>query len=196
MTEIKTAGAGIAGMIGLGAAVLLFGEPWLGGSGLGLETWLFAGGVLCMLIELVVPGFGVFGVLGIGGILGGVFLALGGDGAAVCWMAVSLLLASAIFWWLVKRLPASPLGRHLILHDAETAAAGFMTQNVRKELLGKTGTVVTPLRLAGIVRLENEILDVVSEGEFLPVGCKVVVSQLRGATIVVRRYHDAEEEGR
>lgn len=194
MTEIKTAGTGVAGMVGLGAAGLLFGEPWLGGSGLGLETWLFAGGVLCMLIELVVPGFGVFGVLGIGGILGGVFLALGGDGAALGWMALSLLLASFIFWWLLKRLPESPLGRHLILNDAETSAAGFMTQTVRQELLGKIGTVVTPLRLAGTIRLGNELLDVVSEGEFLPAGCKVVVSQLRGTTIVVRRYHDAEEE--
>ena len=194
MTEIKTAGTGVAGLIGLGAAVLLFGEPWFGGSGLGLETWLFAGGVLCMLIEMVVPGFGVFGVLGIAGILGGVFLALGGDGAAVGWMALSLLIASILFWWLLKRLPSSPLGRHLILEDAETTAAGFMTQAVRQELLGKTGTVVTPLRLAGTVRLEDELLDVVSEGEYLPAGCKVVVSQLRGATIVVRRYHEEEEE--
>lgn len=194
MTEIKTAGAGVAGMVGLGAAVLLFGEPWFSGSGLGLAAWLFAGGVLCLLIELVVPGFGLFGVLGIGGILGGVFLALGGDGAAVGWMALSLLIASVLFWWLVKRLPSSPLGRRLILRDAETSDAGFMTQAVRKELLGKVGTVVTPLRLAGTVRLENELLDVVSEGEFLPVGCKVVVSQLRGATIVVRRSHDAEGE--
>nr|WP_320145920.1 NfeD family protein [uncultured Anaeromusa sp.] len=194
MTEIKTAGTGVAGMVGLGAAALLFGEPWLGGSGVGLEAWLFAGGVLCMLIELVVPGFGVFGVLGIAGILGAVFLALGGDGTAIGWMVVSLLIASGLFWWLVKKLPESPLGRRLILRDAETSAAGFMTQTVRQELLGKIGTVVTPLRLAGTVRLENEILDVVSSGEFLPAGCKVVVSQLRGATIVVRRYHDTEEK--
>ena len=80
------------------------------------------------------------------------------------------------------------------MEDAETTAAGFMTQTVRQELLGKTGTVVTPLRLAGTVRLEDELLDVVSEGEYLPAGCKVVVSQLRGATIVVRRYHEEEEE--
>ena len=46
----------------------------------------------------------------------------------------------------------------------------------------------------GTVRLEDELLDVVSEGEYLPAGCKVVVSQLRGATIVVRRYHEEEEE--
>ena len=69
-------------------------------------------------------------------------------------------LAGLLFWWLLKRLPSSPLGRHLILEDAETTAAGFMTQAVRQELLGKTGTVVTPLRLAGTVRLEDELLDV------------------------------------
>ena len=147
-----------------------------------------------MLIEMVVPGFGLFGVLGIAGILGGVFLALGGDGAAVGWMALSMLIASVLFWWLLKRLPSSPLGRRLILEDAETSAAGFRTQTVRQELLGKTGIVVTPLRLSGTIRLNNEILDVVSEGEFLPVGCKVVVIQLRGATIVVRRYHEEEAE--
>ncbi|NIP83498.1 MAG: nodulation protein NfeD, partial [Gemmatimonadetes bacterium] len=69
LIEIKTPTFGLAGLTGVVALGLFFGGHYLVGLA-GMEEFIIMGvAVVLLAIEaFVVPGFGVFGILGIGGI--------------------------------------------------------------------------------------------------------------------------------
>lgn len=54
------------------------------------------------------------------------------------------------------------------------------------DLIGKVGVTFTPLRPAGTVIIDDERLDVVSEGSFTEKDKKVKVVKVEGSRIVVR----------
>jgi membrane-bound serine protease (ClpP class) len=109
-TEIKTAGMGVAAFIGLVAALMFFGSQWLTGLAGWFELLLFVSGVLLILIELFVPGFGFWGISGAGCILVSVFLTLGGNVGALSTLSISLVIAIIAFMMILKFLPSSRFG--------------------------------------------------------------------------------------
>ena len=54
-------------------------------------------------------------------------------------------------------------------------------------LAGKRGTTVTPLVPAGKAQFGDELVDVVSTGDLVPKGSPVVVEEVIGSRVVVRR---------
>ncbi len=61
-----------------------------------------------------------------------------------------------------------------------------------RDLLGKSGVVVTTLRPAGKVELEGgRFVDVVSNGEYIEKGAPITVQEINGLRIIVsRKQHD------
>ena len=114
-------------------------------------------------------------------------LALGGDLNAVYAMLAAVLLAIASFALLAKRLPSSRLWKKVVLSDQSTTARGYVSAETKAELIGKEGIVLTELRPAGSILLEDAPFDVVSEGAFIPKGEKVRIVSVNGSRIVVRR---------
>lgn len=190
MTEIKTAGLGIAALVGLGAVLLFFASQWLSGLAGWVEIVLFVAGAVLIVIEIWTPGMGVFGLGGILCILASFFLTLGGDLTALNLMAVSLVMAVVIFLIIVKRLPSSRLWARLVLQDAETTKAGYVSSETYDAYLGRTGVALTLLRPAGVIDIDGAHLDVVSEAQYVPAGTKVKVVSVSGNRVVVRPVQD------
>lgn len=186
MAEIKTAGMGVAALIGLVAAALFFGSQWLSGVAGWIEILLFLAGVVLIIIELYVPGFGFFGIAGITSILASIFFTLGGGLAALNLLAVSLVIAVAIFLVILRWLPESKLWSRVVLQDSEQTMQGYVSGEDYSKFLNKMGTVSTLLRPAGVVEIEGTSLDVVSEGLFIQPGVRVRVVSVTGNRIVVR----------
>lgn len=186
LTEIKTAGLGVAAFIGLIAAALFFGSQWITGIAGWLEILLFFGGILLVFLELYTPGVGLFGISGIIAIFASLFLTLGANEAAINLLAISLIAATVVFLLLIKHLPSSKLWSRLILKDAETKSAGFSTSLDYSQYLDKTGITPTGLRPAGTMIIDNIQLDVVSEGQFVEPNKLVKVVSITGNRIVVR----------
>ncbi len=186
-TEIKTAGMGVAAFIGLLAAMLFFGSQWLTGLAGWFELILFASGVLLILIELFVPGFGFWGISGVSCILVSLFLTLGGNATALSLLSISLLIAIAVFLFILKYLPSSRLWAKLILKDSETTEAGFSSSHDYSAYVGREGVVVTLLRPSGLVDFDGVQLDVISEGQYIEPGVRVKVVSSNGSRIVVKR---------
>ena len=186
LTEIKTAGLGVAAFIGLVAALLFFGSQWITGIAGWLEIILFLGGILLILFELYTPGVGIFGISGIIAIFGSLFLSLGANAAAVNMLAISLMIAIILFLAIAKSLPSSKLWSRLILKDVETKNAGFSSSQDYSSYLGKTGITPTGLRPAGAMIIDGVQLDVVSEGQFVAPKELVKVVSITGNRIVVR----------
>ncbi|MGI6092535.1 MAG: nodulation protein NfeD [Veillonellaceae bacterium] len=186
LTEIKTAGTGVAALVGLVAAGLFFISQWWVGFAGWVELALFFGGLLLLLVELYTPGVGIFGVSGLAAILLSFFLVLGASTAALSLLATSLVIAVLIFLLILKRLPSSKLWTKLVLKDSATDAEGFVSSDDYKAYTDREGIAITPLRPAGIMAIDGKQLNVVSEGQFIPQGTKLKVVNTSGNRIVVR----------
>ncbi|MCE5284739.1 MAG: nodulation protein NfeD, partial [Pelosinus sp.] len=185
-TEVKTAGLGIGGLFGGLAAMLFFVGQYLSGMAGWLEIMLFLAGILLLIMELFIPGFGLWGISGMGCIIGSFFLALGGNTAALSSMAVSLIMAIMVFLVILKYLPTSRLWHKLILKDQQTAQAGFTSSHNYESYLGKSGVALTLLRPSGLAEFDGQQLDVVSEGKYLEAGTKIKVVKVAGSRIIVK----------
>ena len=186
MTEIKTAGLGVAALLGLAATALLFGTQWLSGLATWVEVLLFLVGLILIVVEFFIPGMGIFGIAGLGCVFFSLFLTLGGDMNALNIMAGGLVAAIIAFLAILKFLPSSRLWNKLVLKDTEKTEVGYTVSDDQSLLVGQEGIVLTMLRPAGTVEMAEKVYDVVSEGRFVKPGSRVRVLSVNGNRILVR----------
>ena len=67
-----------------------------------------------------------------------------------------------------------------MLYEVITAAEGFISAPNRAELIGSEGKALTDLRPSGAATINNERLDVVTEGEFIKAGTTITVLRSEG----------------
>ncbi len=189
-TEIKTAGMGVAGAVGLLAALLFFGSQWLTGVAGWFEIVLFIIGILLILIELYMPGFGFWGIGGIVCITSSLFLTLGGDIPALSLLSGSLAAAIILFLLLLRFLPSSKLWLKLVLTEGSSPAPASKNENSDyRRYLNKEGVTQSMLRPAGIVLIDGKPLNAVSEGRYIEPGTDVKVVNIEGNSIVVQEIY-------
>lgn len=186
LTEVKTAGAGIAGGIAIIAAAALFGMNFVGGVGSWLEVLLFIVGMGLLILEVFIPGFGIFGIAGIVSILASFYFVLGGNAAAVNWLAVSIVAALVIFALLIKYLPSNPAWNLFVLKDKQENSEGYSVTPDMTQYAGKTGIALTTLRPAGIALIDGVRADVVTFGDYIDAGTDIVVVRVEGSKIFVK----------
>jgi membrane-bound serine protease (ClpP class) len=191
--EIKTAGWGVGGTVGLIALVLFFGSHYVINMADHVEIIVFLTGLVLLGIELVIiPGFGFTGVLGIIAILASFFMTLIGDSPtgsdfmnAGATLSSSFMLSLIGIYFMVKYLPETKFLDFIIVRNKSEKAAGVDNTRFYKDLLGKTGKVTADLKLTGKIEIEGEIYQAISKSEFLLAGEKVKVDKVEGNKIIV-----------
>jgi membrane-bound serine protease (ClpP class) len=184
--ELYSPGFGVPGFMGLSALLLFFYGHLVAGMA-GYETIiLFVIGILLLVAELFLPG-GLIGILGFAAILGSFFLA----SENVIHMGISILIAiiisivASIFMIKVLGRKMS-IFKKIILNDSTNTEQGYVSNVNRVDLLDKKGVTLTQLRPAGKIKIEDEIIDAVSEGAFIQKDQEVKVIKVEGSRIVVR----------
>ena len=86
---------------------------------------------------------------------------------AVNILAGAMLIVGFAGWQLVKRLPADRRGRKLLHNEELTRELGYVSAKRRNDLIGLEGVTLTDLRPAGTARIEDEKIDVVSDGPWV-----------------------------
>ena len=200
MLEMRSPGFGIAGGLGVGGLALFFWGHWLVQLAGWEELLLAVAGVALLAIEvLVLPGFGIAGVLGIVRLLAALVLSLigAGDTAMVivgaAWRVMIALVISIVTGLLLLRfLPRLPFARQMIL-ETNLGAGPLHGSAPESDLhwLGRQGRASSVLRPAGIAEINGKRVDVVSDGELIEPGARIEVMQVDGNRIVVRRLPDA-----
>jgi len=196
--EIKTGAFGLGGVVSLGALGLFFGSGVL----LGLAGWeeviLLALGLVAIGVEVfLLPGFGVAGLLGLGLVGTSIVLAMvsgiptGGDliqAGAILVAALVITVAVAFAW--IRHLPNSRrFGKALIGEELRTET-GYISAPPRPDLVGRMGRALTDLRPAGVVVIDDERIDVVTEGEFVAAGTMVAIIRAESYRHIVRAAND------
>lgn len=201
--ELHTPGLGVAGFISGLCFLVYFWGQFLTGTAEWLEVLLFVGGILCVMLEiLVLPGFGVFGFGGAVMILASLILASQTfywphnayemsefrDSLMVVGLGVAGCIAMAVA--LRRVLPKAPILGRVVLMPPEGEAAADLRQREAivdlSFLVGQRGTMTTPCSPAGIARFDDELIHVVSDGDFIARGATVVVTEAHGNRVVVR----------
>ena len=204
ITEIKTASFGLAGAAGLLSLSLYFGSHMIVGLA-GLEDLIIFGvGVALVGVEVfLIPGFGLFGLLGGLGILAGLYLSLLGSlpTSADFTTAALVLSITTIFivvsaWVMIRTLPGSSrLAKSgIFLLQRTDRATGFESAEPRDDLIGVLGKAITDLRPSGTGLFGQERIDVVSESEWITEGTPIRIISAEGYRHIVRSVGEESAE--
>ena len=134
-------------------------------------------GIALMAVELVVPG-GILGLIGYCAFLWGVFVALG-EGTvalyAVLGLTALLIVLIIVFF---NHFEKTWIGKLFTLGQRSTTKAGYVSND---------GVAHTTLRPAGIAKIDGNLVDVVTEGDFIDAGSPIVVLRVVGGRNIVRK---------
>lgn len=206
--ELHAPGIGVGAFIGAVCFVLYFWSAYLGGTAGWLEVMLFALGALCVLMEIFVfPGLGIFG-LG-GGLLVIAALVLASQTyiiprndyqmehvrtslLTIVGAAGGVIVVGAV---MRRFLPSAPMFNRVLLAPMSGQELSDLSRRESlgqfEHLLHKHGTTFTPLVPGGKARVGEQLVDVVTEGEFIDRGLPIEVVEVHGTKIVVRAVDGA-----
>ncbi|MBA1337163.1 MAG: hypothetical protein HPY66_3599 [Firmicutes bacterium] len=186
VAELFIAGFGIAGTIGLLSFGLFFAGNMLAGHAGWSAVILFVIGIILLLVELSIPGFGFPGVGGIISIMASIFMASASVQQAVVSLLLSIILSVVLITILLKFAPRSKYFDRLILSTQQNRDEGYLGMKSLASLVDSEGVALTPLRPAGTAEVEGKRIDVVTLGEYIQAGDKVKVIKVEGNRIIVR----------
>ena len=109
LVEVKTGGTGAGIIFGLVAAGVFWGSQYVKGAADLFQIGLFLGGILCIIVEMLLPTVGLLAGVGVAAMLYSLVMALGGNFAAVTVLILALVAAIGVFALVVNQLPASRL---------------------------------------------------------------------------------------
>lgn len=198
--ELQTPGVGFPIVASLIATALYFIPYYLNGLAENWEILVFFAGIILLAVELfVIPGFGIFGILGIVFIIGGLVLGMIPNQdfnfdfvpasqlfAALLTVILASLASVGLVFWLTPKVNEWGAFRHVTLADTQDRSQGYTSSFYSHELMGKTGTVHSRLRPSGKVEIEGEIYDAYSRGEFIDQGEKIIVISTEGTSLKVK----------
>jgi membrane-bound serine protease (ClpP class) len=201
--EMKMPGFGIPGICSLICFALFFGGHYVAGLA-GMESMVvFVIGLVLVIVEIfAMPGTVVPGIIGVLLMLGSLVWAMvdhlpasgGGwsfpSAAELERPMLNLILAVAgtavAAAFLAKILPKTALYGRLVLASASPTGPGVSVPVVNLSVkAGDTGTATTTLRPAGKASIGGETHDVISAGDFIPVGSRIRVTSVDGMRVVV-----------
>jgi membrane-bound serine protease (ClpP class) len=217
--EFSTPGVGLPGLVAVICLALILGSKHLVGLANWVEIALFFLGIALLLIEfLVLPGFGIAGMLGIACLLGGLFgMLIRNTPDELPWPETPMdwrifnsgvlglafgFVGFVFFAWLLSRfLPKLQFLSGLVLVPTTGARAGGKSRismtaphdDAAAGLkVGDRGKVTSRLRPAGKARFGGAMVDVVATGEFLDAGTTVEIVEIHGNRVVVKPAMDKE----
>jgi membrane-bound ClpP family serine protease len=184
--ELLAPGHIFPGIIGIGAFVLyFFGQNETGVSSLDAPL-IFIVGLVLLIIELFVPG-GIFGILGTIALFYSVVAAAENVETGLMALAIGIVAAILFLWILYRFFGFRTSWNRIILTNKQENNEGYTTSKDRRHLIGKTGVAITTLRPAGWAKIEGQREDVVSEGDLIPDGATIIVTNVEGTRVVVKK---------
>jgi membrane-bound ClpP family serine protease len=151
---------------------------------------LFLLGLVLVCAEVFIPSGGLLGFMSIASLVAGIVVAFYHRGAEVgliflilTALAVPAALSVAFRYW-----PQTPMGRRLLLQAprADEVLPDSPQRQRLRQLVGKFGVAKSVMMPSGAVLVEGEVIDALSEGQFIEAGQPIKIIQVQGTRVVVR----------
>ncbi len=163
------------------------------GPSAGMVLVFLIAGLVLLIVELFVPGFGISGILGILLLAAAdiTLFATGYTQAAVTVLAIVLLIIVLALILFIRSMNKGRLSRSfLVLNEKIQSSSDPELDKQTESLLGKTGTALTQLRPSGIAEIDGKRYDVITDATFLEKGTVLTVVEAKGMHILVRKAED------
>lgn len=144
-------------------------------------------GMILIIIEVFLPGFGLPGIggialIGVGVVLSGIHF---GTMIAVGVLLVLIAVLAVLISWVLRQVVHGKTRSDLFLKDK----GEYDVYEDMKVLIGKTGIATSVLRPAGIGDFDGVRLNVVTEGGFIEKDMPIEIVRVDGSKIVVKPAH-------
>ena len=193
--ELQSPGWGIPGFVGLTCLILSLSASYIAQLATMSDMLFVLTGLALILLEvLVIPGFGIAGLGGIGLMIYGLYLLLLPDipvgeevlGQAMDGFLIGLVGAVIGLVLLVKLMIKTKFWEQLTAPDTQKKEDGYSNTLGWEALQGETGIADTDLHPSGWVRVKDQRIFVVSEGEFIEEGKEIKILSVDGNRVLVR----------
>lgn len=163
-----------------------------------METLLMAGiglillGALLLVAEAFVPSGGILGLIAAASAIAGIVMLFRYDTTwGMIGVLTTIILGPMLFFWSLKILPHTPLGKHMFGDSDEDIAArrdqeSSHWREKRNALMDQTGTALTDLHPVGIVKINDERHDAIAKGQIIHKDSQIRVVSIDGMQIEVR----------
>ena len=167
-----------------------FFSRWLEGWNLGGLILVLIGAAL-IIIEMLIPGFGIAGISGAAAVIAGLIIGSNDPISALFSVAILVVILSIAAVIIFGKRKSGKNSR-IVLNESIAAEATDRVTAESAELIGKQGIALTALRPSGAALINGKRYDVLADGEFIAKDEPIVVCAVEGLRISVRRPNEAE----
>ena len=144
-----------------------------------------------IVLEVFLPSGGILGFLSVVAIVGSIFMAFRRDmTAGLSFIGITLVGVPTLIGLAFKYWPYTPMGKAFLgeLPDEEEVRPN----DWRRDLVGKTGVAKSRMLPSGSVFVDGRMVDAVSKGAAIDEGEPIVVVEVSGNRVVVRKADEQE----
>ncbi len=147
--------------------------------------------ILCAILlvfEIFIPSLGLLTATALLCLAGGMYIFFQ-ISTTVGWIGVwtAVVLIPAVWVIVYKLLPKTSIGRVLELKKVEQAMGGIPDQEHLESLMGRSGTVLTPLRPVGMCEFDGKKVVCVADTGYIEKQTQVKVIHVEGNKVTVRK---------
>tara|TARA_X000000368_G_scaffold144349_1_gene113781 strand:- start:517 stop:1740 length:1224 start_codon:yes stop_codon:yes gene_type:complete len=193
--ELQSPGWGIPGFVGLTCLILSLSVSYIAQLATMSDMIFILTGLSLILLEmLVIPGFGIVGIGGIGFMLYGLYLLLLPEvpvgeeilGQAMDGFLIGLVGAIIGIVLLGKLMIRSKFWEQLTAPSSQKKDQGFSNTQGWENLQGQLAITDTDLHPSGWINIDDQRIFVLSEGGFIEKGKKITILSVDGNRVLVR----------
>ncbi len=159
-----------------------------------ISALLLSVGLIFIIVEVFVPGFGFFGISGIVAVIAGIIVRIcQGLNLTQSLTLILLVLGFFIvaFVFMIYSARFGILGRTGLFETRSTISKDYnKTDKELKKLVGKSGRALGVLNLGGKAKINGKIYDVVSINSYIEEGAHIKVVEIKDNTIMVRKWFE------
>lgn len=190
VVEIFTPTYGVATAVAVATFILYFISGYMQRTAGLIELIAFIASAVLGIVEVTLSGFGPAGIGSIALLCYAVVASGISPGVGIATLLSSLAVSIAVGALLVKAGYQSRILNKSVLSNALSSEKGYLAKKNRSDLLHKEGVSCTVLRPVGEVKIGEERIEALTEGEFIEKGALVVVHRVTNGQVFVRRKRD------
>lgn len=159
-----------------------------------ISILLLIAGVILFIVEIFMPGFGFFGISGIGSLIAGVVVRICcglnlTQSLTLILIVLGFLTLSIMF--MVWGAQFGILGKTGLFERRSTLPKNYndASKQLRK-LVGRNGKTISKLDLGGKAKIRGKIYDVISISSYIEAGSNIKVVEIKDNNIMVRKWFE------
>ena len=146
---------------------------------------LLLAGFVLVGIEMAVPGFGLPGISGIISLVLGIIFTADTVSEGIVMAIIVIVILGIMLAVAMTLLGSKKMKSPLVLREDTKGEQGFLESSDLEYLVGKEGVAATDLRPAGKGMFDGIEFDILSGGNYISKGQKIIISRIRDNKLIV-----------